>query len=165
MEDIMFWQSLFQFLEKIALLIVPLLAAYLGWKLSQKTYIKQLLVDTIKQKFDALREIKSVIGNIPPNLSKQELIERLESDSDFRRDLTGRLVRMFGLRNELIPFIETEFIDLIDNRLEPLFIIENGTYTFREEKIEEFANFAADARSLVVSIENKLTTEYRNQLK
>jgi hypothetical protein len=72
---------------------------------------------------------------------------------------------MFGLRNELIPFIETEFIDLIDNRLEPLFIIENGTYTFREEKIEEFANFAADARSLVVSIENKLTTEYRNQLK
>jgi hypothetical protein len=40
MEDIMFWQSLFQFFEKIALLIVPLLAAYLGWKLSQKTYIK-----------------------------------------------------------------------------------------------------------------------------
>jgi hypothetical protein len=161
----MFWQSFFNFLEKIGLLIVPLFAAYLGWKLSQKTYIRQLFIDTLKQKFDALREIKSIVGNIPPNLSKQELVERLKSDPDFCRDLTSRMVRMFGLRNELIPFIETEFIDLIDNRLVPLFIIENGTYRFREEEVEEFANFAAEAKSLVTSIESKLTAEYRNQLK
>src|SRR3972149_5032876 len=141
----MFWQSLFNFLEKIGVSIF-------GWKLSQKTYNKQLLVDTIKQKFDALREIKSTIENIPPNLSKQELAAKLKSDPDFCENLTNRLVRIFGLRNEFIPFIETEFIDLINKRLEPLYIIENGTYIFREEKIEDFATFAMEAKSLVASI-------------
>ena len=66
-----FWQSFFGFLEKIGLLVVPLIAAYIGWRLSQKTYVRQLLVDTLKSKFDALREIKSVIGNIPPDLNKE----------------------------------------------------------------------------------------------
>ena len=159
-----FWESLFNFLEKIGLLVVPLFAAYLGWKLSQKTYIKQLLLDNLKQKFDALRQIKSVIGNIPPNLSKKELIERLSSDSEFCKSLTNRLVRLFGLRNELMPFVDSQFINLIDTRLESLFMIENGAYTCREEKIEEFGNFAEEARSLAGSIEEELTQEYKNHL-
>ena len=157
-----FWQSLFNFLGKIALPCIPF---YLGWKLSQKTFIKQLLLDTLKQRFDALHEIKSVIRNIPPDLSRKELIDRLNSDPEFCKSLTSRLIRLFGLRNERIPFLESEFIDLLDKRLEPLFIIENGTYIFRKEKIEEFANFAEEAKSLVASIEEKLTREHKNQLK
>ena len=94
-----FWQSFFGFLEKLGLLIVPLIAAYIGWRLSQKTYVRQLLVDTLKSKFDALREIKAVIENIPPDLNKDDLIDRLSHDKDFRNSLTGRMVRLFGLRN------------------------------------------------------------------
>ena len=101
-----FWQSFFGFLEKLGLLVVPLIAAYIGWRLSQKTYVRQLLVDSLKNKFDALREIKSVIGNIPPDLNKEGLIERLSNDDDFRKSLTNRMVRFFGLRNELIPLNE-----------------------------------------------------------
>ena len=159
-----FWESLFSFLEKIGLLVVPLLAVYLGWKLSQKTYIKQLLLDNLKQKFDALRQVKSVVRNIPPSLNKKELMKRLNSDSEFCKSLTNRLVRLFGLRNELMPFVDSEFINLIDTRLEPLFMIENGTYTFKKEKLEEFADFAEEARLLVGSIEEKLTQEYKNHL-
>ena len=161
----MFWQSFFGFLEKLGLLVIPLIAAYIGWRLSQKTYVRQLLVDTLKNKFDALREIKSIIGNIPPDLNKEGLIERLSNDDDFRNSLTGRMVRLFGLRNELIPFIAPEFVDLIDTKLEPLFTIENGRYTFRPEKLQEFAMLANEARLLVSSIETKLTEEYKKQLK
>ena len=160
-----FWQSFFGFLEKLGLLVVPLLAAYIGWRLSQKTYVRQLLVDTIKNKFDALREIKSVIGNIPPDLNKEGLIKRLGQDDDFRNSITNRIVRLFGLRNELVPFIAPEFVDLIDTKLQPLFTIENGSYTFRHEKLEDFAIFADEARRLVSSIETKLTDEYKKQLK
>jgi hypothetical protein len=160
-----FWKSFFAFLEKLGLLVVPLIAAYIGWKLSQKTYVRQLLVDTLKNKFDALREIKSLIENIPPDLNKKELIERLRNDETFRNSLTGRMVRLFGVRNELIPFIAPEFVNLIDTRLTPLFVIENGTYTFRQEMIQEFAGFAEEAKLLVTSIETKLTEEYKKQLK
>jgi len=160
-----FWQSFFGFLEKLGLLVVPLIAAYIGWRLSQKTYVRQLLVDTLKNKFDALREIKSIIGNIPPDLNKEALLGRLSNDDEFRNSLTGRMVRLFGLRNELIPFIAPEFVDLIDTQLAPLFAIENGSYTFRPEKVEAFATFADEARLLVSSIETKLTEEYKKQLK
>ena len=160
-----FWQSFFGFLEKLGLLVVPLIAAYIGWRLSQKTYVRQLLVDSLKNKFDALREIKSVIGNIQPDLNKEGLIERLSNDDDFRKSLTGRMVRLFGLRNELIPFITPEFVDLIDAQLEPLYIIENGIYSFRPDKLQAFAMFADEARLLVASIETKLTEEFKKQLK
>ena len=160
-----FWQSFFGFLEKLGLLIVPLIAAYIGWRLSQKTYVKQLLIDSLKNKFDALREIKSVVGNIPPNLTKEELIQRLSSDADFRNSLTTRIVRLFGLRNELIPFLDPAFVDLIDKKLEPLFAIENGSYTFRSDKVAGFALFADEAQLLVSSIETKLTEEYKKHLK
>ena len=132
---------------------------------SQKTYVRQLLVDTLKNNFDALREIKSVIKDIPPDLNKEGLIERLSNDADFRNSLTGRMVRLLGLRNELIPYIAPEFVDLIDTQLKPLFAIENGRYTFRPEKLEAFAMFADEARLLVSSIETKLIEEYKKQLK
>lgn len=160
-----FWKSFFAFLEKLGLLVVPLIAAYIGWRLSQKTYVRQLLVDSLKNKFDALREIKSVIGNTPPSLNKKALEERLTSDEDFRNSLTGRMVRLFGLRNELIPFIDPEFVELIDLKLTPLYVIENGRYTFRSEMIHDFASFAEEAIIVATSIENKLTEEYNEQLK
>ena len=160
-----FWQSFFGFLEKLGLLVVPLIAAYIGWRLSQKTYVRQLLVDSLKNKFDALREIKSVIGNIPPDLNKDGLIERLDNDDGFRKSLTARMVRLFGLRNELIPFISPELVDLIDRQLKPLYKIENGSYIFRPENIHAFAIVADDAKRLVASIENKLIDEFKKQLK
>jgi hypothetical protein len=116
-------------------------------------------------KFQALKEIKSVTDNIPPPLSEKELEERLTSDQDFRRQLSYRLIRLFGLRNELMPFIEPEVVDLIDKELEPLFVIENGSYTLRPERTRELATVAHHARSLMGSIEERLLKEYRENTK
>jgi hypothetical protein len=75
------------------------------------------------------------------------------------------LVRLFGLRSELIPFIEPDVVDLIDKRLAPLYIIENGSYTFRADKLSEFADVAVSAKTLVAFVEDKLTQKYRAQSK
>ena len=121
-------------------------------------------LDNLKKKFDALREIKSVIGNIPPDLNKIALIERLKNDPKFYKSLTNRLVRLFGIRNEFIPFLETEFIKIIDTKFETAFMIENGLFTFREEKIHEFVDSIEDLKIVVEMIEDKLTKEYQNQM-
>ena len=114
-------------------------------------------------KFDALREIKSVISNIPPHLSRKELEDRLKNDQEFQKSLTHRLVGLFGLRNELIPYIEPEIMDLIDKQLEPLFIIENGSYTLRTERIPEFAAFAENIKLLVAAIEEKYMKKIKDR--
>jgi hypothetical protein len=106
-------------------------------------------------KFEALREIKSVVSNIPPHLNKHELEERLKKDKDFRDSLSHRLVRLFGIRNDFIPNIEAELIDLIDNQLGPLFLIENGKYDLMPEKLPEFVAVTENLRSLVAAIETK----------
>lgn len=87
-------------------------------------------------KLDAFREIKHVIANIPPGLNKKELETKLSSDDSFRKQLTNRLIRLFGLRIECIPFIEPEFVA-----------------------------FADKAKLLVTSMEDKLTNEYNERLK
>ena len=112
--DDAFWQSFFSFLEKIGLLLIPLFAVYLGWKLSRKSYIEQISLDYLRQRFDALRQIKSVVKDLwsSPNISRQELLEKLNADPGYRKDLSERLIRLFGLRNELIPYIEPEFVNL-----------------------------------------------------
>jgi hypothetical protein len=114
-------------------------------------------------KFEALREIKAVISNIPPHLSRKELEDRLKNDQEFQKSLSHRLVGLFGLRNELIPYIEPEIMDLIDKQLEPLFIIENGSYTLRTERIPEFAAFAENIKLLVTAIEEKYMKKIKDR--
>lgn len=114
-----------------------------------------------EDKIIAFRQIKKVTDNIPPNLDVKELEEKLRSDSIFLHSMTSRLVRLFGLRTELIPYIENEFVELIDKKLAPLYLIENGTYTFKADKIHELASVADDAKALVALKEKALMKEYR----
>ena len=87
------------------------------------------------------------------------------NNKEFQESLTGRMVRLFGLRNELIPFITPEFVELIDSQLAQLYKIENGSYDFKLEKMQEFGIFAERAKRLVSSIEIKLSADYKEQLK
>jgi len=51
------------------------------------------------------------------------------------------MVHLFGLRIEYMLYIEPDIVDLIDKGLEPLYMIENGTYTFRPERIRNLLPF------------------------
>jgi len=119
----------------------------------------------LQQKLFALREIKSIVGNVPPDLGYKQLLVKLMEDSDFRGSLTRRLVRLFGLRNELIPYIDPEFNQLIDTQFQALYIIRTGSYTFREDRMEEFARVAVELRELTLSTEKVLMAEYDRRRK
>lgn len=153
------------FVDKVISFCFGLIGVYVGWKLSWKTIVKQLSTDRLQKKFNALIEIKSVLDNIPPNLNKDELREKLKNDSEFCKSLTGRLVRLFGLRNELIPYLDSEFVALIDSDFQKLYDIGIGHYNFKNEKIGEFVNFTEKIISLTHSLENKLRQKQEKQLK
>jgi hypothetical protein len=160
-----FWKEFFGFCGKIGPYVVSLFGVYLGWKLSRRSEARQRYVDNLKQKFAALSQIRAVIDDIPPGLDGSELFTKLDSDDDFCGTLVIRLTRLFGLRNELIPYIDSSFVQLIDQRFKPLFVIQTGTYTFRMEKKRELAAFLAEVSSLVPALEIKLTEDYEKEFK
>jgi hypothetical protein len=119
----------------------------------------------LQRKLYALGQIRAVVDNIPQGLEREEVLERLKTDPNLRTRLTGRLVRLFGLRNEFIPYLEPEFVELIDTQFQPFYVIQTGTYTFREEKLEEFVVFMEQLPPLVLSMEKRLMQEYKKSLK
>ncbi len=157
--------NFFSFLEKIGPYVVPLIAVALAWVLSRKSYVKEISLDNLRRKFDALREIKAVLDNISPNLSKEDLFDKLTRDAEFRKGSSERIQQLFGLRNELMPYIDPEFVEFIDEKLKPLFNVATGVYTYKEEKNDEFATFLVEAITMADSIEKKLTKEYKRHFK
>lgn len=119
----------------------------------------------LQRKLHVLGQIRAVVDNIPQGLEREEVLERLKTDPNLRTRLTGRLVRLFGLRNEFIPYLEPEFVELIDTQFQPFYVIQTGTYTFREEKLEEFVVFMEQLPPLVLSMEKRLMQEYKKSLK
>ena len=70
------------------------------------------------------------------------------------------MVRLFGLRNELIPGIDPSFVALIDKEMQPLYKIENGIYSFREARTNQLVEFIMNMKSTIDSIEQKLISNY-----
>lgn len=137
-------------------------AAIVGIAVSAQNKLSKALDDSLTRRLRAVQEVKRIVDNIP-RLSREELFERLSSDPQFRRGLTSRLVRLLGLRTELVPYIEPGIADLIDREFEPLFVVELGKYTFRDEKLDEFITFAERVVEIVHTTEAELTDEYRRR--
>ena len=136
------------------------LAVILGIGVQAQVKLAKIQDEPLLERLNSIREIMQVIHDIP-RTSADELFKRLDGDEEFRNSLPRRLVRLFGLRSELIPHIEPELIDLIDNELEQFYIIGVGLYTFKKEKLHEFSIVAEKLVSIVWEIEKKLTEEYR----
>ena len=141
------------------------LMAVAGIGISDQIHRQKNYKEDLEQKFSALREVKTVLDRALPNLDSSELLEKLKTDSDLCKNLTSSAVRLFGLRNELIPYIESDFVELIDSQLQPLYDIKLGTYTFKQEKVEQFVSLIQDLRKMVALNENKLRSEYEKRLK
>jgi len=52
---------------------------------------------------------------------------------------------------------------LIDNEFEQFYIIGVGKYTFKSERLHEFAIFSEKIAGMVRAIEKKLTDEHRKR--
>ena len=155
-----FWKEFFSLCEKLAPWIISLVAVWVGWRLNWYSQRKQRSLEYLREKFSALREIKKVIGNVPPDLDRIQLLDKINTEKKFCEDLTGRLVRLFGLRNELIPGIDPSFVALIDKEMQPLYKIENGIYVFRETRTNQLVEFIMNMKSTIGLIEQKLISDY-----
>ena len=132
-------------------------------KLLAELYELTLDPDDKRAKLTAIQEIMKVTSDIP-RLTTNQLFNKFKNDNDFLRSFTNRLLRIFGLRRELIPMIEPELIRLIDDELEPLFDIEVGKYTLKNGKLKKFASLAVKLAKMVREIEKNLVEEHRNRL-
>ena len=131
-----------KFLDLIPQLVpwlVPLIAVYLGWRLSYRSEAKKRALDALDKQLYALRELKRVAENIPRGIVAKELADRMERDPEFLNSLKHRLVRLFGLRIELLPHLDASTIQLLDEQFAPLFDTHTGHCKLRSEVTQKFA--------------------------
>ena len=138
-------------------------AVILGTGVQAQIKLAKIQDETLSERLNSIREIMQVTNDIP-RVSATELFKKLEDDEEFRNSLTRRLVRLFGLRRELIPYLEPELINLIDEEFEQFYVTGVGLYTFKKEKLNEFAVFVEKLANTVRGIEKKLTDDYRKRV-
>jgi len=138
------------------------LTAVLVESVNAQIRLTKLQDEDLSKRLDSIRELKQVVDDIPRG-SADELLKKLDGDTELCRSLTSRMVRLFGLRRELIPNLEPELIDLIDHEFEKFYIVEVGHCTFRRERLHEFAVFAEKITGVVRAIEKSLTDEHRKR--
>ncbi len=146
-------------LKAIAVPGITLAAVWLGWRLSVSSQRAQRRLDRLNDRFTALSDVMNVVDNVPPDLTGQELVAKLESDEEFRKSLVHRLLGLFGLRNELIASLDREFVGFVDTRFRPLFVARVGSYELPPDRVAQFGAAAFDLRSLVQRVELKLLAE------
>ncbi len=103
--------------------------------------------------------IMAVADNVPSHLSYDELVTELEAEGEFRESMSGRLVRLFGLRRELVGWLDPAIVDFIDDRLRPLYRSGVGEYDLPRDRAREFATLALELPELVARTERKLLRE------
>ena len=152
-------------IASIAPAVIPLIAVYIGWKLSSQSERRKRALENLEKRFEAFRQLKEVIDNIPRELSAKELEARMNSDPDFLKSIEHRLIRLFGLRRELIPHLDESMVSFIDRRLSPLFRVETGSYDLKPDVLEIFSRCCEELVKETDSIEKRLVELYRKKMK
>ena len=139
------------------------LVVILGIGIRAQVQLSKIQDESLSERLLAIQEVMKVTTDIP-RLTESQLLLKFKNDDEFLKSFTYRMLRIFGLRRELIPIMEPEIVSLIDEELEPLFDIEVGKYTLKEEKIKEFASVTIKLDKIVRRLEKELTKERRNRL-
>jgi hypothetical protein len=158
-------KDVFQFIKDISQPLIALIGVWMGWRLGVSSQRKQRRLDHLNERFAALCEVMKIVDNIPHNLKRKDLINMINRDSDLHSKLTSRLIRLIGIRSELISSLEPEFINFIDNKFRPLFLNAVGSWELSPDKTSDFAEVVCDLQKLVEQIELKLLTEQNKLIK
>lgn len=158
-------QQLVTLIEKFGSAIISLIGVYFGWRLGHYSERRRLELEILEKKIEALRALREVVDNIPRDLKAEQLAKRMKADSEFKSNLEHRVVRIFGLRRELIPYLDDRITFLIDNQLMPLFVIETGSHNLKADAIDAFARCCEKLIFEADSLEKSLTKAYYKKLK
>jgi len=140
--------------------VVTLAAVWLGWRLSLSSQRTQRRLDRLTSRCFALSQVMNVVDNVPYDLTSEQLLAKLESDEDFRNNLVYRMLRLFGLRNELFASLDRELVRFLDTRFRPLFVVRVGSYELLPGRLAQFASAVLDLRSSVQEVEDRLLAEH-----
>ena len=136
-----------------------MIAVWLGWRLSASTQRTQRRLDALERRFEALSAIMAVADNVPSHMSYDELVTELETDNEFFGSMSGRLVRLSGIRRELVGWLDPAIVEFIDDRLRPLYRSGVGKFDLPRDRAPEFATIALELPELVARTERKLLRE------
>lgn len=156
--------SILSAFEKLAYAFSGLIGVYVGWKLATHSERLRRQEEALEKQFDAFRELRSVIDDIPRDATAEQLTEQMNTDINFRDRLQSRLVRLFGLRRELVPHLDGKIVSLIDQSLSPLYKIETGTYHPKTDRLEEFASCCVKLVAETDSLEKRLVKSYNKAI-
>jgi len=145
--------------------VIPLIAVYLGWKLSSLSERRKRSLEVLEKQFEAFRKLKEVLDNIPRGVTGEELAARMKTEPELLDSLKHRLVRLFGLRRELVPHLDQKIASLIDRQFFPLFRCETGSYQLRRDAIEAFAKCCEELVVEIESLKERLAALYRKRIK
>jgi len=152
-------QEVLDVVKAIAVPGITLAAVWLGWRLGVSSQRAQRRLDRLSDRFAALVEVMQVVANVPPDLTQQELVAKLETDEEFRNSFVHRLLRILGLRNERIASLDRELVRFVDTRFRPLYVARLGEFDLPPDRIDQFGAAAFDLRRLVEQVELKLLAE------
>jgi hypothetical protein len=156
-------------MKEIVLALIPyastLFTVWMTWKLSTYSERRKRQVEALEKRLDGFRELRAIADNIPFPMNADDLLARLETEPDFRKTFSQRLVRLFGLRRELVPHLDVDILSFIDERFRPLFASESGTYELDDTKLGEFARCCVDFLAAVNSLEKRLREAYETATK
>jgi hypothetical protein len=86
----------------VQLLITPV-AIFLTWYLGSRSERRRHKMELLEKQFEAFRELRQVSDDIPREPAGDELIVYLKSQPELLNSLKNRILRIFGLRRELVP--------------------------------------------------------------
>jgi hypothetical protein len=146
--------------REVAPPLISVAGVWLGWRLGTNSQWKQRRLDNLQNRLAAHKEVMSVATNVPPDLSVIDLKAKYATEPEYCKNLNHRLIRLFGLRTELTPYLEPEVRRFIDTTFRPLFSVGLGSYEPLLEKLDGLAHAAIELRYLAWSVEAKLIAEH-----
>src|ERR1035437_3658738 len=144
---------------------VSLIGVWLGSKLSTRNERRRRGLELLEKRFEAFRQLKKVIDNIPREATIDELTARLKTEPELLNSLKHRLVRLFGLRIELFPWLDDKIALYLDQGLRSLFRAETGTYELKPGVEDRFARWCVELVGEIDRLEKELVALHRKAAK
>ena len=146
---------------QLAPVVIPPIAVYLGWKLGNQSERRRRVSELLEKRFDAFRQLKAVTDSIQRGDTVEQLAGRFATEPELLSALKHRLVRVFGLRRELVPYLDHKIALYIDQELYPLFHAETGTYELKPGVEHRFAQCCVELVGEIDRLEKDLVAQHR----